>query len=109
MMLVDTDAVETQLLGIGQGVDVLAIKIVALDRIVEAIGKPDPGGIVFVVEVGRQIRPGHQVKKIDLHSASSHVAASFQLAGTEGQVENLPPQPRNYSGLFISKRSVVRQ
>ena len=38
MMLVDADAVEAQLVGIGQRVDVFAVEIVPLDRIVQTVG-----------------------------------------------------------------------
>ena len=36
MMLVDADAVEAQLVGVGERVDVLAVEVVALDGIVKA-------------------------------------------------------------------------
>ena len=48
MMLVDADAVEAQLVGVGEGVDVFAVEFVPLDRIVERVGQPDPGGVVAV-------------------------------------------------------------
>ena len=38
MMLVDADAVEAQLVGVGQRVDIFAIEVVALDGIVELLG-----------------------------------------------------------------------
>ena len=36
VVLVDADAVEAQLVGVGQGVDVFVVELVALDRVVEA-------------------------------------------------------------------------
>ena len=59
VVFVDADAIETQFVGVGEGVDVFAVEIVALHRIVEGIGQPDPGGVVLLIEVGRQIGPGH--------------------------------------------------
>src|SRR5262249_55890554 len=70
VMLVHADAVEAKFIGIRQGVDVLAIKLLALDRIVERVGKPDPGRIVLLVEVVGKIGPGHQVKEKVLHGGS---------------------------------------
>src|SRR5256885_4722955 len=67
MVLVDTDAVKAQLVGVGEGVDVLAVEVVSLDGIVEAIGHPDPGRVVLGVKVRRQVRPRHQVEEVVLH------------------------------------------
>ena len=71
MVLVDADAVEPQLLDRGECVDVLAVQLVTLDRIVKGVGQPDPGGIVLLVEVGRQMRPRHQMEEVVLHATAS--------------------------------------
>src|SRR5262249_55018611 len=67
MMFIDADAVEAELVGIGESVDVFAVEIMALDGVVKAIGQPDPGGIVFGVKIGREEGPGHEVEEVVLH------------------------------------------
>src|SRR5262249_2476427 len=63
------------------------IEVAALDGIVELIGYPDPGGIVFLGEVGRQIGPGHEVKEIIAHTGYSKRTIRAQVAAASP----LPP------------------
>src|SRR5206468_2711948 len=79
MVLVDADAVEAQLIGVSERVDVLAIELMSLDRIVELVGEPDPGRVVALVEVVRQIGPGHQVEEV-IAQADPRLAAMNRTA-----------------------------
>jgi hypothetical protein len=80
VVLINADAVEAQFLGVGERVDVLAVEVVALDRVVEAVRQPHPGRVVPGVEVIGQVRPGHQVEEEVLQEG----LRATKLRGTTG-------------------------
>jgi len=67
MMFVDADAVESQLIGKLQFVQITVVQRVAELWIVQGIRTSHPGGFVRLGKILRQIRPRHQMKAIDLH------------------------------------------
>jgi hypothetical protein len=67
-MLVDADPVEAQLFRVSERVDVIAVKVVSLDGVVEAVGQPDPGRVVLGGEVVGQVGPRHEVEEVVLHA-----------------------------------------
>ena len=56
-MFVDANDVEPQLLGVLQLIQVAIIENIAFFGIVEAIGTGDPGGLVPLCKISRQMRP----------------------------------------------------
>ncbi len=67
MVLVDADAVEAELVGQHQLVEVAVVKLVAVRWVVERVRQPGPSSFVFVPEIGRQPIPGHQVEGKAVH------------------------------------------
>ena len=65
MVLVEHHAVEAELVGIGELVDILLIEAAALLRVPQAVRHRHPAGVVFLVEVRRQVRIGHEVPAIE--------------------------------------------
>jgi hypothetical protein len=72
MVLVDTYAVKTELLGILELVKIAVVKQMSLFWIVKSIGQCYPRGRVFafIAEVGWEFWPWHKVEEVELHSAS---------------------------------------
>src|SRR5208282_475178 len=72
MVLVDAYAVETELLGVLKFVEIAIVKKMPLLRIIVPVGQSHPGGRVFafIVEVGGEFGPWHEVKEVELHRAS---------------------------------------
>src|ERR1700732_1812247 len=70
MMLVDTDRIEAELLGIDERVNVARVFLGALHRIVEAVRQHYPGGTVLrrFREVERPVR--HEMEGDELHDAA---------------------------------------
>ena len=69
VVLIDSDAVEPQLLGVLQLVQVRVIELVSLGWVVEAVGQVYPDAVVLPLEVVRQERVRHQVEGYELHGA----------------------------------------
>src|SRR3982074_3005871 len=68
-MLVDADAVEADLVGELQRVEVIVVGVVTNDRIEElGGGQVDPHAVVALPEVVGQVGIGHQVKEVELHA-----------------------------------------
>jgi hypothetical protein len=63
MMLVDADSIEAKFIGICESVDIVAIEAASKGRIEEFVGTPDPCRVIVIFEVGRQVGPGHEMKK----------------------------------------------
>ena len=66
MMLVDNDAIPAELVGPLNFIQVAVVEFMALDRVINRIGKGYPGRIVFFVKICWQVGPGHQVKVVKL-------------------------------------------
>ena len=67
MVLVDADAVESQLVGELQFVEITVVQRMAKLGIVQGIRTGHPGAVVRLRKILRQMRPGHQVKAENLH------------------------------------------
>jgi hypothetical protein len=67
MMFVDADAVETELIGQFQLVEIAIIKWMAKLGIVQGVRTGHPGAVVRLRKILRQVRPGHQMKAENLH------------------------------------------
>ena len=61
MVLVQHHAVEAERVGVGELVDVFVEQAFRLLAVPQLVGHRDPGGVVLLVEVGRQVRIGHEV------------------------------------------------
>src|SRR5262245_1914602 len=66
-MLVEHHAVETELIRVGELVDVLLVEPAALLPVPQPVRHRHPAGIVFFVEVRRQVRIGHEVPAVELN------------------------------------------
>ena len=66
VMLVEHHAVEADLVGIGELVDIFLIEAAASLCVPQAVRHGDPAGLVSLVEIGGQIRIGHEVPAIEL-------------------------------------------
>ena len=73
MMLVDADAIEAELVGVGEGIEIFSVQVRPAGGIKECIGDPDPGGIVRGVEIVGQVRPGHEMEEEELHGRPASV------------------------------------
>ena len=62
MVLVDADAVEAELIGEFELVEIAVVELMAALGIVEAFSDRSPRRCHGSAEVLRQVRPGHQVK-----------------------------------------------
>jgi hypothetical protein len=60
VMLVEHHAVEPDLVGIGELVDIFLIEAAASLRVPQAVRHRHPAGLVSLVEIGGQIRIGHE-------------------------------------------------
>src|SRR5262249_24621114 len=69
VVLVDADAVESYLFCIYKSVDVVVIKPGAAVRVEKLVWAPDPRRVVTLLEIVRQIGPGHQMKEEESHLA----------------------------------------
>src|SRR6185312_15403053 len=49
--------------------------------IVKRIGRRHPGAVMLLAEILRQIRPGHQMKAVDLHSNPSRRLERLESLG----------------------------
>jgi hypothetical protein len=67
VVLVNTEAVIAQRVGILEHVEIVVIDIVAFDRIVELGIDVDPDGTMFLAKVFWQMRPGHEVEPGKFH------------------------------------------
>jgi hypothetical protein len=66
VMLVEHHAVEADLVGIDELVDVFLIEAAATLCVPQAVRHGDPAGLVSLVEIGGQIRIGHEMPAIEL-------------------------------------------
>ena len=66
MMLVEHHAVEADLVGIGELVDIFPIEAAASLGVPQAVRHGDPAGLVSLVEVGGQIRIRHEMPAVEL-------------------------------------------
>src|SRR5713101_2986451 len=66
-MLVEADAIEAELVGQLELVQVAVVDLVATLGVVQIVLAHDPGRIVGRAEVCRQIRPRHEVERVKLH------------------------------------------
>src|SRR5512144_1473929 len=73
VMLVDADAVETELIGQLELVQIAVIEGMTELGIVKRIGGGYPGAVVRLREILRQMRPGHQMEAVNLHRSYSMV------------------------------------
>src|SRR5712691_1694292 len=71
VMLVDADAVKPAFLSQHQLVNVAAVQLVALLRVIEAVRQGYPGGWVVISKIRLQVRPGHQMEGVELHARYS--------------------------------------
>ena len=69
MMLVDADAVESQLFRVFEFVEVAIVDVMAFLRVVEAVWAPYPRGLIVLLEILGQMRPRHQMKKEEFHTS----------------------------------------
>src|SRR5215469_17757739 len=69
-MLVDRDAVEAELGGELQFVEIAVVKPVTFHRIEIGVGQHDPIGAVFLLIIHIQIGVRHQMKEQDFHGRS---------------------------------------
>src|SRR4051794_29950833 len=77
MMFVDTNAVESHLLGKLKLVEIIVVNLVALHRIVKfSRGRIDPDRTITLREVIRQIRIWHQVEPMKLHARLSFMSTT---------------------------------
>ena len=67
VMLVDAHAVESELVGQLQLIQVAVVDLVAALSVVQVVLAHDPGRVVVGCEIGRQVRPRHQVKREEAH------------------------------------------
>ena len=69
VMLVDADAVEAELLGVFQLIEVSVVEGAALLGVVDPVREAEPRRRILgrVVKVGGEIGPWHQMKKVKLH------------------------------------------
>src|SRR5262249_57018797 len=72
-MLVDRYAVEAELGGELELVEIAVVELVSLLRIEVAVRQDHPGGAILVAEVHVQIGIGHEMKHEDFHRRLPHV------------------------------------
>jgi hypothetical protein len=69
VVLIDADAVEAELIGVFELVQVLVVDLVATHGVVQlSRGEVDPDAVVALAEVVREVRVRHQVEEMELHS-----------------------------------------
>src|SRR5690242_4420738 len=78
-MLVDADAVEADILGVDQLVEVAVVQLTAQLRVVETVRAGDPGRPVVVV---RECRVRHQVEAEEPHRLAPCESGSECVAST---------------------------
>ena len=79
VVLVDADALEAELVGQFELVQIAVIERMAELRIVERVGAGHPGTVVALSKVLGQVSPRHQVKAEKAHSISPEVSRSPRL------------------------------
>ena len=80
VVLVEHHAVEAELVGIGELVDILLIEAAALLRVPQRVRHRHPAGVVFLVEIRRQVRIRHEVPAVEL-DGFAHRQAFILLFG----------------------------
>ena len=65
VVLVDDDAVPAKFVGALNLVQVAVVLRIPFDGVIDGIGQCYPCRVVFFIEVGRQIGPGHQVEVVE--------------------------------------------
>ncbi len=71
VVLVDADAVEADLVGVFDLVQIAVVELVADLGIVIAIGQRHPGRVVLLIVIEIERRVGHEMKEIELHGPVS--------------------------------------
>jgi hypothetical protein len=102
VVFVDANAVEAEFVGVGKGVDVFAVQVVALGGVVERVGNPDPGGVVFLGEGVVEERPGHEVEEVELHARllrEGSMSCSVASKPGKGRRQNRNPVNSENSGV----------
>ena len=67
MVLVEHHAVETQLIGIGELIDVFLVKTARFVVVPQAIGDRNPARILFLVEILVEVGIGHEMPAEELY------------------------------------------
>src|SRR5262249_13158393 len=116
-MLVDRNAVEAELGGELELVQIAVVKFVTFDWIEIAVRQHDPGCAVLVGIAHVEIGIGHQMKHEDFHGASRifpwsrpmivRAAPSFTSGRMTASREG--PAPESYSQIGAGHRAVARQ
>src|SRR5262245_54127999 len=75
-MLVDRNAVEAELGGELELVEIAVVELVPFLRIEVAVRQDHPGGAILVGEVHVQVGIGHEMKHEDFHRAGSRTCSS---------------------------------
>ena len=67
VVLIDTNAVEAELVGQHQLVEIAVVELMPMLGVVERIGEPGPSRFVLRAEIGREAVPGHEVEGEAVH------------------------------------------
>src|SRR5262249_49139600 len=67
MVLVNANAVEAELVGKHELVEIAVVELVPVCGVVERVGKPGPRRFVFRAKISREAVPGHEVESEAVH------------------------------------------